>query len=420
MKTNRHTALRVSSITANLLWLVLLWAVRLPSVADTQPVPVASQAASSPAATQLTNPPALYTRTFKVDTNEFARALGLAGPVGTDTNTTNVIAGIREFFSSLGVEYPAPGKAVFYGGRLGTLTVRATLADLDIIERALSVQTTSPPRVDIQAKFIEVGPKAIGFEWFSRTNRMYWSRPGSAGESHSPADGELSLTTNLQTKVLTPAQARVLFRALEGREGVEILSPPTIATLNGRQAQIRPLSTGLEQMSEQEITAVGNRTMATVNKPTSTSGATTNVTQTAKMPEDQTLDVISYVAADGYTIRMTLILRMTEFLDCENPSGPSGAVLPLPPPWVPRGNASVVVRDGQTIVIAGLTSGIVTRQPDGSTTKIPDSAPLKKQLFIFITPTIVDPSGNRVHKQEETIRDWPDVPSWLPKEWQEK
>jgi general secretion pathway protein D len=74
--------------------------------------------------------------------------------------------------------------------------------------------------------------------------------------------------------------------------------------------------------------------------------------------------------------------------------------------------SSVIVWDGQTIVLGGLISDNITRVKD----KIPvlgdlpllgrffrneSSQTQKKNLVIFVTPTIIDPAGNRLHTDEE-------------------
>ena len=60
-------------------------------------------------------------------------------------------------------------KALFFNDRTGILFVRATLADLEIIDQAIQVLNVAPPQVQIEAKFSEITQtdgKAIGFDWF--------------------------------------------------------------------------------------------------------------------------------------------------------------------------------------------------------------------------------------------------------------
>ena len=135
------------------------------------------------------------------------------------------------------------------------------------------------------------------------------------------------------------------------------------------------------------------------------------------------LDVIPYVLSDGYTVNLTLIPTLNEFVGYDNPnevltSGltlPAGAVVVptvLPRFRVRQVHSTVNVWDGQTVVLGGLVSDNVTSIKD----KVPvlGDLPLlgrffrseskntaKKNLVIFVTPTIVDPAGNRMHSEDE-------------------
>src|SRR5205085_9174117 len=76
---------------------------------------------------------------------------------------------VQTYFTALGVVLTDPGKSVFFNDRDGTLLVRASLQDLDIIEQAIQVLNISPPQVNIKAKFVEVSQndtRALGFDWF--------------------------------------------------------------------------------------------------------------------------------------------------------------------------------------------------------------------------------------------------------------
>ncbi|MCX8090853.1 MAG: type II and III secretion system protein [Verrucomicrobiae bacterium] len=134
------------------------------------------------------------------------------------------------------------------------------------------------------------------------------------------------------------------------------------------------------------------------------------------------LDVIPNVLSDGYTINLTLIPSLAEFAGYDNPqevlaSGnlPPGTV--LVPTVLPRFTVRQVVTtvnvwDGQTVVLGGLLSDKVQSIKD----KVPvlGDLPLlgrffrseskttnKKNLVIFVTPTMIDPAGNRLHTDED-------------------
>lgn len=134
------------------------------------------------------------------------------------------------------------------------------------------------------------------------------------------------------------------------------------------------------------------------------------------------LDVMPVVLADGYTVNLTLIPTLTEFVGYDNPnevltSGalPQGTV--LVPTVLPRFRVRQVVStvnvwDGQTVVLGGLISENVTSIKDkvpvlgdipvlGRFFRSESKNTAKKNLMIFVTPTIIDPAGNRAHSEDE-------------------
>src|SRR5438093_523146 len=87
------------------------------------------------------------------------------------------------------------------------------------------------------------------------------------------------------------------------------------------------------------------------------------------------LDVIPYVLSDGFTINLTIIPTLSEFVGYDNPnevltSGitlPAGSVLiptVLPRFRVRQVHSTVNVWDGQTVVLGGLISDNVTSIKD--------------------------------------------------------
>jgi general secretion pathway protein D len=133
------------------------------------------------------------------------------------------------------------------------------------------------------------------------------------------------------------------------------------------------------------------------------------------------LDVVPYVLSDGYTINMSLIPSLTDFNGYDNPpnipsvTGNLNVVqLPivLPDFTIRQVVTSVNVWDNQTVVIGGLISSQV--QNNKSKVPVVGDLPLlgrlfqsqsksttKKNLMIFVTATIVDPAGNRVHSDDD-------------------
>ena len=132
------------------------------------------------------------------------------------------------------------------------------------------------------------------------------------------------------------------------------------------------------------------------------------------------LDVVPYVLADGYTINLALIPSDTEFggydqLNLPQVTGTLNVVqLPtvLPKFTVRQLVTTVNVWDNQTVVLGGLITSTVNSTKDKipvigdlplfgrffqSQSKVTD----KRNLMIFVTATIVDPAGSRVHSDDE-------------------
>lgn len=157
---------------------------------------------------------------------------------------------------------------------------------------------------------------------------------------------------------------------------------------------------------------------------TFTPGTSFIVPQTQSVETGPVLDVVPYVLADGYTINLALIPSDTEFQGYETLSLPNfsagqvgnlnATVTPtaLPVFTVRQVVTTVNVWDNQTVVLGGL----ITSSVQNTKNKMPivGDVPLlgrlfqsqsknttKNNLMIFVTATIVDPAGFRVHTDDE-------------------
>jgi general secretion pathway protein D len=200
--------------------------------------------------------------------------------------------------------------------------------------------------------------------------------------------------------------------------------------MSGRQTQMRAteiefILTGFEFDSGQGATGVGGTT--------ATTGTTVQATpNSAITPDTQqfeigpTLDVVPYVLSDGCTINLTLIPQVLEFLQYDPvPTVPgytpavsttSGGVSSLPtvlPHFSVREIVTTVnVWDNQTVVLGGLIASSINTTKDkvpflgdlpvlGRLFQSQSKTTSKKNLMIFVTATIVDPAGNRVHSDDD-------------------
>jgi type II secretory pathway component GspD/PulD (secretin) len=154
-----------------------------------------------------------------------------------------------------------------------------------------------------------------------------------------------------------------------------------------------------------------------VNQAVQTSAITPNQQQVEVGP---VLDVIPVVLSDGYTVNLTLIPSLTEFSGYDqSPTIPginvaNVVMIPtiLPHFTVRQVVTTVNIWDNQTVVLGGLISSTIQSTKDkipmlgdlplvGTLFQSQTKTSVKKNLMIFVTATIVDPAGNRVHSDDE-------------------
>lgn len=134
----------------------------------------------------------------------------------------------------------------------------------------------------------------------------------------------------------------------------------------------------------------------------------------------QSLDVVPFVSADGYTIQLNLVPSLTEFLGYDQEVARQFQTvvqgLPVQPTPLPRFRVrqvatSAIVWDGQTVMLGGLIAENVKKTREkvpvlgdipfvGRLFRSESADSTKKNLVIFVTPTIIDPAGNRVHSPQ--------------------
>ena len=156
--------------------------------------------------------------------------------------------------------------------------------------------------------------------------------------------------------------------------------------------------------------------VTSINPGTSAITFTTQPVETGPI-----LDVVPYVLSDGYTINLALIPSLTDFNGYDTPptipsvTGNLNVVqLPviLPDFTVRQVVTTVNVWDNQTVVIGGLISSQIQDTKDkvpvigdvpiiGRLFQSSSKDAVKKNLMIFVTATIVDPAGNRVHSDDD-------------------
>jgi Flp pilus assembly secretin CpaC/tetratricopeptide (TPR) repeat protein len=385
------------------------------------------------------------------------------------------------YFSAIGINLSATnnnGAFVIFNERTGDILIRATVEQLDIVERVIELLNKIPQEVQVDTKFcsvdqtdskglnfgmnlgnFSVGHGSVGIEGGTAPSYQgnptvnnpsgVFPGPGPVGSNPgqiAPSASDTDLTAGLRsiapgapssatapatiatiTGILTDPQFRMTINAIEQRAGSDLLAAPRVTTESGRQAHV----------SVNDIISI----VSSVSLPTSTTVTTSGLggTTTAGNALNQisysttpftsgpALDILPTISADGYSIQMVLIPSLTEFVGYDSPGQfvpesqvanastigvPITAVLPLPHYRVRQVITAVNVWDGQTIMLGGLISESIAKLKD----KVPvlGDLPLlgrffqsvysysdKENLMVFVTATIIDPAGNRVHTDEE-------------------
>jgi type II secretory pathway component GspD/PulD (secretin) len=349
----------------------------------------------------------LFSRTFKVSAHVFNHAL--RNVPGLQTNNVSMTA--YSLFSKLGVDLKPP-ESVFYNDQLGLLFVRASLPDLDTIENVLSALNDSAPQIHIKARFIEVaGPVAANL-YLGSLNAA--SVHTAADDPDQPSRDTLDrpkfmFTASGSTSfmgIMSKSQFQTAFRTLESTPGVEELAEPEVLTLSGRQTEMRAT----------EILSIITNFVFAENSGTQSNSITPQVAQVETGP---ILDTIASVSPDGYAIDLITTASLTEFLGYDTPpTKPAEQInnlgdhvpvtLPvvLPSFEIRKATANIKLWDNQTVVLGGMKARFydggkeVGTEPDYfRKTKAARSQPDRenKELLVFITVTLVDAAGNRIH-----------------------
>jgi len=242
-----------------------------------------------------------------------------------------------------------------------------------------TVQSPSePPQVHIKARFIAV-PKglATGLEQFLNT-------------TNSKDGRRMGIFSNRELKAA--------LQLLQAQPGAETLAEPEITVLSGRQSQIRTTVT---------ISVVTN--LMLVNQ--GSSGRKAMMAQTNSVEVGPILDVVPNALSDGYTINLTAIPSLVEFLGynfTNSEAGHANENVGQPPKISPVfRNPDVVaaanVWDNQTLLLTGLEEHSGSVFPPSLGSSINTDQTKYKDIYIFITATLIDSIGSRIHSDTDLI-----------------
>src|SRR5206468_793947 len=201
--------------------------------------------------------------------------------------------------------------------------------------------------------------------------------------------------------ILASENFLIALKQLRSRNDVETLAEPKVTTLSGRQVQMR---------ATHIISVVTNFCFQETN------GASSIVPQARAVECGPILDAVPKVLSDGYTIELPIIASMVEFLGyapsanttlAYNSVGQKFDVPTASPQFrVQQITNSVNMLDGQTLVFRlndnQMPPAAALAELDGG-----KSNSLNRHKLVFVTATIIDRAGNRVHADSESYTNIP-------------
>ncbi len=369
---------------------------------------------------------------------------------------------VKPIFESFGIEFPA-GTSISYNEALGLLVVRHTPDVIDQIETILLKMNRTPRQVTIETRFLDINQdmlKELGFHWFSKAqgflgshNNSYFGgdattafrapfnapeeqigsqRSASADLVGSALDSLIASTSGTNPvsallqigNIMNNPNWAVLIDAIDRKGGANLLQAPRVTTLSGEQAQI---------LVTREFIYPSAFTDPQVVAGTATAGGSGGSAFVGPSPSEFTtrevgvvLNVRPTVGDDEYTVSMTLTPEVVDFegfilyggtASISTAAGATTILFSIPQPLFAKRtvSTSVVCWDGQTVVLGGL----ITEDEKKFDDRIPilGDLPLvgrlfqskavnnnKRNLMIFVTPTIVDPAGQPIRSKEAAIK----------------
>ena len=301
------------------------------------------------------------------------------------------------------------GKKLIVNKSTGTIMVTDYPLNLNKVASFLeTVEGSSQRQVTIQAKIMEVvlsNDHKEGINWkviegLPRSINAAWGLTNKAGTTGFPGGTAGYLTgTGGQGHITTPGILKLapyggilalgaagtevalsdIMQAIAEQGDVKVLSSPTISTLNNQKAVIR----------------VGNQDVFFITGAVATQTTVTQIIQPMTIDIGILLDVTPQIAEDG-TIIMNIHPSITDKTgEKTTPDGKST----FPLLSVRETDTTVRVRDGQTIIIAGLmqekTLENYTGVPFlhslpllGGVFRYKTGTKINSELVIMITPTL--------------------------------
>jgi hypothetical protein len=199
------------------------------------------------------------------------------------------------------------------------------------------------------------------------------------------------------TGILTAVEARALIERLKSQPGADVLSMPNVTTLAGMQAQIQSTQVDTAQTNSVPTKDNSNPSIETALRYES-------------IKTGAGIDVIAEILSDGYTIDLRTIASVTEFLGYADGTNmaPQAVTNSMPAVRLRTKAMHSQLYNGQTQVLFPTSEKVTLGAPDKNRDehvaeyiRQVEKRDVKKILVVFVTPTLIDPAGNRVYSDDD-------------------
>jgi type IV pilus assembly protein PilQ len=309
-----------------------------------------------------------------------------------------------------------PDASLVIDERSNMIMVRDIKKSVDDVSALIAKLDTRTPQVMIESNLIETTPsfaRALG-------NRLTFGIGGTTFSSGAGAGTPFAGTSlgfpNLPSGL--GATVRVIqnnlgpfhnlataLEAAESEGNIRIISRPSVVTLNNQASTIR--SERILRISLPSSTNIATG---------SGSSAAGSAVATERIPVGIILTVTPQVSSDGYVL-MNINVKSSSIANSATVPANAGSTPVIPFDELNReANASVLVRDGETIVLGGILKD--TRQESESGVPYLKEVPLFgwlfknhrwqkdfEELMVFITPRVADAGSSNLPSAEQLWRD---------------
>ena len=280
----------------------------------------------------------------------------------------------------------AQGEGVAVNVSTNSIVVRASAKNIDRIEKVIQSIDKPPLQVHVQAKIIEVqtgngdnsNPSTFGFSW------QYLSNSGlSLGQFIGQQPPTQDAAAPGMYAQVVKNNLTAYFAALEKKGNYDVVASPSITAINHQEAEI--FIGG----------KIGYRELLTT---------TTGTLQDIQYLETGTkLRFTPHITNDGY-IRMEIYPTVSDGNLTDDG---------LPVETTTETKNFVMVKDGETVVIGGLTKNYKTKTEIGvpylsaipllgNFFKRTELVQQKREIMVLITPTIISPEFNKKMRDKAT------------------